>query len=74
MMFFYKVRMKPMRNTTASEAWVTKTDHPSMGKCYQNFNGGCFPVTMADVVDIVMCKNKETFLSMHSHQGCEGRG
>ena len=57
--------MKPMRNTTASEAWVTKTDHPSMGKCYQNFNGGCFPVTMADVVDIVMCKNKETFLSMH---------
>lgn len=56
---FFKIRKK---DSTQKPHWTTKILHPTMGECYRNFNGGCLPCHLADVVESAICRDEKTFI------------
>lgn len=59
---FFKIKQKDSRNSSNRGCWVEKIIDPSLGDYYRNFNGGCIPCYLADVVETAICRDKETFI------------
>ena len=63
---FFKIRQKDFRNADRSCAyWTKKIFHCTMGECFENFNGGCLPCYLADVVATAICPSEELFIETH---------